>query len=101
LIALNVLDSQIAARAIGDELLFVVAFQGIAEHKVVSHEAIERWPVAISDGLHPLFIHVPQVLLDLEGAFRLCAHFAERFYDRLCRESTARIHRILFGDRVG
>jgi len=85
LLAVNVLDPQVAADAIADELRLVIAFQRITEDEIVSHDSVQSVAIAVCHRGDPLFIHVPQVLFNLESV-RVCAHLP-----LLLRQSRGRV----------
>lgn len=73
LLSVNVLDPQVTAHAIADELCLVVTFEGIAEDEIVSHDSVQRVAIAVCHSGDPILIHVAQVLFDFESV-RVCAH---------------------------
>ena len=57
LIAINVFDCQITPDTVRDELGFVISFERITEHKILSHEPIESGAVAVDNAFtHSSFI---------------------------------------------
>jgi hypothetical protein len=95
-----VLNLQVAADAISDELRFVIAFERITKYKVLGHDAVQSWAIAISHGLYPLFIHVAQVPFDFER-IRMHAHLTFASTTDRRTSQPALIGRILFAIGVG
>lgn len=64
--ATNVLDFEIAAGHVSDELGLIVSFERIAEHEIVSHDSIERDHVAANQRLQPFVVHLPQQMFNFK-----------------------------------